>query len=263
MNKSRSGQSASGSRRLRRSLTEFTMPTTSSAVLEKFSPPQPTPIVPTRLAKLRKKDLRSTVAVRRKKIKSEHAAEASDIAANGLPQTKPLNDLGLDGHNVLHAIEDATSAAAEAAKDYRSWLFEHMQSSSRAALGYASGLASMSLSAPLDAFSVSRARDQRKDPDTSKPEKHIAATANTAAEYYAQSFELMATLVTTTFEFAQRLADVKSPADLIVLSTGQTRKQVELAVSYRAALRTLSRSSAPTNAERSNAGIATEPAGQK
>jgi hypothetical protein len=74
------------------------MPTTRSAVLEKLTPVQPTPTVQPRLAKWRDKDLRSKVAVRRKKIKSEHTAEASDVTANRLSQTKPLNGAGLDGY---------------------------------------------------------------------------------------------------------------------------------------------------------------------
>jgi hypothetical protein len=256
MNKLHSRQSASGSRRLRRSLTEITMPTTRSAVLERLSPAQPTPTVQPRLAKWRDKGSCSKVVVRRKKITPENATEASDIAAGRLPQTKPLNGAGLDGHNVFHAFEDVTSAAAKAAKDYRSWMFEHMQSNINTALNYASGLATMSLSARLDAFSVSRAREQRKDPGTSKPEKHISATANTAAKFCAKSFELMATNVITTFEYAQRLADLTSPAEFVELSTGQARKQVELAMRYRAALRALSQPSAPTNVGRSNAGFA-------
>jgi hypothetical protein len=263
MNKPQSGQSASGSRRLRRPLTEITMPATRNAVLEKLSTAQSTPTEQPRLAKWRDKDLRSKVAVRRKTIKSEHAAVASDIAARRLPQTKPLDGAGLDGHNVSHALEDVTSDAAKAARDYRSWMFEHMQSNINTALGYASGLATMSLSARLDAFSVSRAHEQRKDPGISKPEKHFSVSANIAAELCAKSFELMAAHVTNTFEYAQRLGDIKSPAEFVVLSTGQVRNQVDLAMLYRAALRTLSQSSALTDAERLNAGIAKVPTGQE
>jgi hypothetical protein len=62
-------------------------------------------IVQPRLAKWRDKDLRSKVAARRNKIKPEHAAKTSDISASSLPQAKSLNGEGLDGNNILHALE--------------------------------------------------------------------------------------------------------------------------------------------------------------
>jgi hypothetical protein len=246
MNKPQSERSSSGSRRLRRSLTEITMPTTRSVVLEQRSPAPPVPIEQPQLT-----------------IIPEPATEASATTATGLPQTKPFNGVGLDGRNESRSLEDVNSAAAQAAKYYRSWMFEHMKGNINASLGYASGLAAMSLSAGLDVLSVSGKRGQRKDPGISKLEKHVSAAEKTAAEFCSQAFELIATNVNSTLEFARRLGDVKSPAEFVVLSTSHARNQLELAVTHSAALRALSQPSAPTNAEQSNAGVAKELAGQK
>ncbi len=238
MNKLQSGQSASVSRRLRRSLTEITMPTTRSAVLEKLTPVQPTPTVQPRLAKWRDKDLRSKPAVSNKKSKSEHAAKTSDISASSLPRAKPLDGEGLDGNDVLHVLEDVTSAAAMAAKDYRLWMFEHMKGNNNAALGYASGLATMSISSRFDAFSVSRAREQRINSGISTLEKYVSAPDKVTAEFCAKAFELMAANVTATLEYAKRLSDVKSPAEFVELSASHARKQIDMAATHSAALRT-------------------------
>jgi Phasin protein len=222
MSKPQSGRSASVSRRLRRSLTEITMPMTSGAVLEKPQPAQPIPTV---------KPLA---------IFPEHAAKASDITTKGLRQSEPLNGLRLDAVNVLRVHEDVTSAAAKAAKDYRSSMFENMKNNINAALGYASGLTTLSLSSRLDAFSVSRERDPHVDPSISKPEKHVSASDNVTAEFCAKAFELMAANVTATLEYAKRLSEVKSPSEFVELSASHARKQVELTVAHTAALRTFS-----------------------
>src|SRR5450432_1901957 len=262
MSKLQSEQPASGSRQLRRSLTEITMPTTRSAVLEKLASVQPTPTVQPRPAEWRDEDLRSKPAVSNKKSKSEHAAKSSDISASSLPRVKPLDGEGLDGNDVLHVLEDATSAAAKSAEDYRLWMFEQAKTNINTALGYASGLAAASLSARLNLFSVGREHKQHKDPGISKPEQDVSAPEKAAAEYCSQAFDLVVTNVTATLEYAKRLSNVKSPAEFVVLSTSHARNQVELAQLYRAALRALVKSTALTNAERLNASIAkvlTEP----
>jgi hypothetical protein len=115
-----------------------------------------------------------------------------------------------------------------------------VKSNINAALGCASGLATMSLSARLDAFSVSRAREQRINPGISTPEKYVSAPDKVTAEFCAKAFELMAANVTATLEYARRLRDVKSPSEFVELSASHARKQVDLAVTHSAALRAIS-----------------------
>jgi hypothetical protein len=260
MSKLQSEQLASSSHQLRRSMTEITMPTPPSAMLEKLASVLPT--APPRLVKSRDKNLPPKVAVKSKNTKPEHAAKISKISASSLPQASLLIREGLDANVVLHVLEDVTAAAAKTAKDYRSWMFEQVKNNINAALGYASGLATTSLSARLDVFSVGREHKQRKDSGVSKPEQDVSAPEKAAAEYCSQALDLVATNVTATLEYAERLSNVKSPAEFVVLSTSHARNQVELAQLYRAALGALVKSTALTNAERLNASIAkvlTEP----
>ena len=250
MNKPQFVPSASSARRLRRPLTEFTLPAASGADWVKPSPAQATRAVQPRLALWRDEASRPKAAARRKTAKPKHATESSGLTARDAPQTKPLDNAGTDRHDVLHALHHVTSAAAKAGKDYRSCLFEHMTKNISAALGYASGLATMSITGRLDANAASREPERRVQPGNSNPAEPVSAPEIATSEFCAKAFALMAANVTATLEYVRRLSDVKLPSEFVELSASHARKQVDLAMTHTAALRTLSKSSARSTAER-------------
>jgi hypothetical protein len=155
MKKLQSGRSASISRRLRRPLTEITMPTKSIVVLEKPSPAQPTPTGQHRLAKLHNKVSRSKVAERRNKIKSAHAAEGLHIATSRLPQTKPRKSPALNGHNIKHV-----SAPYNVTTEFCAKAFKFMVANMTATLEYARRLRDVKSPSQFVELSASHARKQ-------------------------------------------------------------------------------------------------------
>ena len=178
---------------------------------------------------------------RRKRMISEQTKEAQDAAVTHFPVEQQLGEV--------------TSAAAKAARDYRSWMLEHMKVNINAALDYANGIASASLPPDLAAPAAGRQREQEKNSGTLKLERQLSPPARAAEEYRAKAFELMTANVNATLEYAQRLANVRSPAEFIELSTNHARKHLELIMTHTAALGTLSQSLTTTNAERMTASI--------
>ena len=76
---------------------------------------------------------------------NEQTNETQDAAVTRFPVDKDLNGSGLEDDGKLPRFDEVTVAAAKAAKDYRSWMLEHMKVNITAALDYANGLASASL----------------------------------------------------------------------------------------------------------------------
>src|SRR5271169_3907840 len=91
----------------------------------------------------------------------------------------------LEGDEIFHRFEDVTSAPAKAAKEYRSWMLEHMKISICAALDYANGLASVSdLVAHPDTRELG-SNSYFESADT------VTAVTKVAGEYRVKAFELM------------------------------------------------------------------------
>ncbi len=187
---------------------------------------------------------------------NEPTKEAQDAAATRLPLDKNLNGPGLEDDR-MQQLDDVTSAAAKAARDYRSWMLQHMKVNINAALDYANGLASASLPPDFAGPAAGRPREQEKNSGTSKLERQLSAPAKAAEEYRAKAFELMTANVNATLEYAERLANVRSPAEFIELSTNHARKHFELIMTHTAAFGALSQSLTTTNAERMTASMAT------
>jgi hypothetical protein len=132
-----------------------------------------------------------------------------------------------------------TSVAVKAAADYRFWLTEQMKSTVGGAFGYASGLASLSL--PIGRQAAAPSAGTREDATTAGAAADDSA-ADGAATACTRAFEAMSANWTVGLDYARRLVEVTSPADLILLSTSQARKQVDLLMEQSAALNALSRS---------------------
>lgn len=244
------------SRRARRSLAEFTMPAAASAIVEPLWSTQPSPSVPPPRAARKNHAPRLKIAAKKKQPAHERAKKAHEkiqaSAASTAPQTKTTNGADSDGNNLLDAVGEVTSVAAKAAKDYRTWIFEHMKSNMTAGLAYASGLAGL----PAAADAHSENLKQVKDRDASGSEQHHSASAKITAEFCGKAFELMTANLNATVEYAQRLGDVKSPSEFVELSTSHARKHVELVITQAVALGAFSQVLSETSAEQLNADIA-------
>lgn len=144
---------------------------------------------------------------------SSRAGEASAEAEDG---------------ELLRQFEEMTLAAAQAAKDYRLLMLEHMKVSMTAALSYVNGLSAAASSAATAAHD---------DPSTQDVDAHQQDTGANAAppgkvadQYRAKAFELMTANMSAALETAQKFARAKTPSEFVELATGQARKQLELIV---------------------------------
>jgi hypothetical protein len=182
--------------------------------------------------------------------------EAQDAAMTRSPPDKNLNGPGLEDDRILQRLDEVTSAAAKAAKDYRSSMLELVKVNINTALDYANGLASASLPSDFTGPAAGQPREQEKNGSTQKLERQLPAPAKAAEEYRAKAFELMTANVNATLEYAQRLANVRSPAEFIELSTNHARKHFELIMTHTAALGALSQSLTTTSAQQMTASIA-------
>ncbi len=177
--------------------------------------------------------------------------EDQKVAASGLRPTKGLDGAMLEDDAIFHQLEDMTSAAAKAAKDYRSWMLEHMKLNICAALDYANGLASVNSRTELAAHP-----DAREQVKNTSAEKATPTVAKVADEYRAKAFELMTANINSTLEYAQQLVNVKTPAQFAELSTSHARKQLELIIKQTAELGSIAQRLATSNVEQMTGGFA-------
>lgn len=187
---------------------------------------------------------------------NEQTKEAQDAPATHLLPDKDRIGSGLEDDRLVPQLDDITSAAAKAARDYQSRTLENIKVNINAALNYANGLASASLSPDFTGEAAEQLREQEKDSDTPKQEQQPLAQLKAAKEYRAEAFELMTANVNATLDYVQRLANVRSLPEFIELSTDHARKHFELIMKQTAALGALSQSLTASNAERMTASIA-------
>jgi hypothetical protein len=214
MGKDASGPSVS-TRVARRPLTEFVAPPVRSPVVELPRPKRPVEPDAEPEAQPQAAEAPTVIPQPQQDVSIEAVATAE--------QSTQVREAAERSHGGwLGATMAIASVAAKAAADYRSWLTEQMESVVSGAFGYASGLASV--------------RVRADDP-----------AADTAATACSRAFEAMSANWTATLDYARRLADVTSPADLILLSTSQARRQVDLLMEQSAALNALFRSIVTTH----------------
>lgn len=187
---------------------------------------------------------------------NEQTKEAQDAPATHLLSDKHLVSSGLEDNSLVSQLDDITFAAAKAARDYQSRILENIKVNINAALNYANGLASASLSPDFTGEAAEQLREQEKDSGTPKQEQQSPASPKAAQEYRAKAFELMTANVNATLDYAQQLANVRSLPEFIELSTNHARKHFELIMKQAAALGALSQSLTASNAERITASIA-------
>ncbi|MTW16526.1 hypothetical protein GJ689_09920 [Rhodoplanes serenus] len=111
------------------------------------------------------------------------------------------------------------SAATQVAEDYRAKVFDYMRGNVNAALDYAASLATLKTPAEFAGLV------QRDGGGASPADLSAAATA--AEEYRQRMFEFMKANLNAALDYAEQLSAVKSPSDLVELSTSHARKQFE------------------------------------
>jgi len=172
------------------------------------------------------------------------------MATSGVRHASNLNGGMFEGDEIFHRFDDVTSAPAKAAKDYRSWMLEHMKISICAALAYANGLASVS-----DLVAHQDTREQGSNSYFESADT-VAELTKVAGEYRVKAFELMTANINATLEYAQSLVNVKTPTEFVELSTSHARKQSELILKQTAELVSIAQRLATSNVERMTAGFA-------
>jgi hypothetical protein len=214
MSKPRSRPPASGSRPARRSLVELTAAAVSAAdegLLRTPSDP----------AGLSPQDMQST----------GHVAE---------PSAQAITNAAAPGAGGIRNPDPAESTAAiavEAARDFQARVLEDMKIAMSAALDYAKGLAAAPM--PAEPAQDPAADNEKTGQDIAGPEKTIPAAFGAAAGYRDEVLELMKTNVDATLEYAQQLANAKTPSQFVELSSAHARKQFELALKQTRELRSL------------------------
>ncbi len=150
-----------------------------------------------------------------------------------------------DDDRALQHLDDMTLAAAQSARDYRSWMLENVKVNINAALDYANGLASASGPRDLSGGASGQACEQTSTSGAPELERPAPSLAQAAEDYRTKAFELMSANVNATLEYARLLASVTSPAEFVELTTDHARKHFELIMTHAAALGALSRSLTP------------------
>jgi hypothetical protein len=259
MKQPKSERPASAPRPARRLLTEFTAPAAGNAAAVTPTPRTPRARSP---AATQPDEYPSAASdSSRRRVTNEPAGEAQgeDDMISGRSKEDSLRHDTLQD-NTLHD-DGSAAAAAVAAKDYRSSLFEHMKVNLNATLDYANGLASMNSPADVTAHSADQAREQRNNTSLAIHERSTAAEA--AEDYRARAFDLMKANVNSTLEFAQRLAKAKSPTEFVELSTSHARNQLGTIIVQTTELVRLAQTMTTFNVERIAAGFAKAIAGPK
>ena len=240
MDQPQSVRQAGVSRPARRSLAEFALPASGMVgELPAAAPPLPTG----QPASTTQRDAQPSMPIDNERYHVVHTPVNADheSAANGLAQANDLRAAEVEDDPLLHQFEDMTLAAAKAAKDYRFLMLEHMKINMAAALTCVNGLAVVnSQMASAAHFGASET-----SPHSQSVKEAVPIEEEVADEYRVKAFELMTTNMNTTLEYAQRLAHVKTPSELIELATSQARKQFDLMVQQTSELGSIAQRLAP------------------
>jgi hypothetical protein len=150
--------------------------------------------------------------------------DQSDQAAN--IADKAIEDIKKSVDQVITQTEDAmekmgydVSAATQVADDYRTKVFDYMRGNVNAALDYAASMATLKTPADLAGLAS-------RDGPAAVPQE-LTAAATAAEEYRQRMFEFMKANLNAALDYAQQLSSVKSPSELVELSTSHARKQFE------------------------------------
>ena len=213
---------ASAPRPLRRPLTEFVLPPSDEpGKVPPVAAPSRQPASATRRTSPPAKaddDERCEAA-------SESLNEDRTATADNAMEATGPGDAEFEDNALFRQFEDMTSAAADAAKDYRSWMLEYMKVNMAAALNCANGIAGVNCR--VSAAAHPDVSEPRENVQSQSNEKTTPAATSISDDYRTRAFELMTANINSTLEYAQRLAHAKTPGELIALSTSHAREHIE------------------------------------
>ena len=129
-----------------------------------------------------------------------------------------------------NAPASSAALAVEIAKDFQARALEDLRLGMNAALDYARGLVE------------TRGPQCEASKDRARPEQPVVTGLGAAAQYRAESVELLKSNVESAMDYARALAQAKTPAEFIALSSEHARKQCEFALKQAGALKSLARS---------------------
>ncbi len=176
-------------------------------------------------------------------------------AASRLGGTTPNEDRnvsGLQDDRASRQLDEVTLAAAESAKDYRTWMLENLKVTVNAAPADANGLAGANLPTGIAERTANQPRKPEVGSDTL--EERLPTSTPAARDYRAKAVELINANVNATLDYAQRLGTVKSAAEFIELSTSHAHRHLELIMKHAAGLTALA-GALPTKIPRTNHGL--------
>ena len=130
----------------------------------------------------------------------EQRKEFGNLAVPRLPPEGRFNGSAPTGERMLQQQDEVALAVAKSAH-------------------YANRLVRTTVPADLAGEAASRPREQERSGDTPELERPPAAYAEAIDEYRTKALELINANLNASLEYAWRLANVKSPAEFVELST--------------------------------------------
>jgi hypothetical protein len=137
----------------------------------------------------------------------------------------------------LQASDSSAEMAVKIAKEFQARALEDFKTSMNAALDCARGL--VETRAPAVGGS--------KGDQIAKPDEAIVTGLGAAAQYRAESLELVQANVKNAVDYARNLAHARTSAEFVELSSELARKQCELALKQAAALKSFTRAVAKSD----------------
>jgi hypothetical protein len=178
--------------------------------------------------------------------RSEHAAKTSDRTVVARQATSPIPVAVPESLNAAmsrsdeHADSDSTAEmVVKIAKDYQNGVFENIKVSLNVALDHAKD------------FAETRAGGEAapKDDGGASLDNFLTVLKGAAAEFRAETLELMKANVITTLEYARELAGTTTAAEFVELSSAQARKQCELVLKQAGTLKSLAQKITKSSAD--------------
>jgi Phasin protein len=199
-------------RPMRRSMAEFAASLQSGAVVQPSR--QPDAVAPLDEAEGVK------LHQGRKAMISGQTQEAQYAAVTRLRPPEDLDGCGLkDGDDrVSQQLEEATLAAAKAARDCRFQLLDDVKVNVGAARDGANRPARAPPPPDIAGATEGRLDELEEDRGAAELERQLPAPAEAIEQYRAKAIELMNANVNATLDYARRLAEVRSPAEFVAVS---------------------------------------------
>jgi Phasin protein len=161
-------------------------------------------------------------------IDRAHAAEATAEVHVGEPE-------GANGE--LHTSDSTAELAVKIAKEFQARALEDFRLSMNAALNYGKDL--------VEARGVSGGASKEHP----RPKDQILTSLGAAAQYRAESLELVKANVETALDYTRALVDARTPAEFVELSSEHARKQCELILKQTSALKSFARAATTSDTD--------------